>query len=264
MNFSGPKNKLIIGFIFALLVFFCVNFFQKDIRSFSYNISSPIQRFFWGAGNSCSNFFASIIWVNNLKKDKDDLNLKNQELLAKLANFEELQKENETLKSALAVDIHKDFNLVITQVISKDIGQDFILLDKGKNCGMEKNMPVITAQKVLVGKVSEVFDNYSKVMLISDKDCSFDARIKEKDISGIVKGRGNSNILFDLIPQDKEVSKDDVVVSSSLAGFFPANLLVGKISNIKRNDVEAFQQAEINPAFDTKDIDYLFVITSNR
>lgn len=262
MRTSGRRNRFFIGVFLILLVLFCSNFFQKEVKAFFYGISAPFQKVLWKFGDNCANFVSSIIWVDNLRKEKNDFCLKNKELLAQIASLEELKKENEALKSALGIELQKDFTLSEAQIVSKDISQDFIMLDKGSNNGIEKNMPVITAQKVLVGKISEVFNNYSKAMLISNKDCSFDAQIKEKDISGIIKGKGNTEVYFDLIPQDKEVLEGDVIISSSLAGFFPSNLLVGEISKIKRNDVEAFQQADVSLSFDIKEIDYLFVITN--
>ena len=247
----------------ALLIFLCLFFFQKEVKAFFYSVSAPFQKVLWKMGDNCANFVSSIVWVNSIRKEKDDFCLKNRELLSEIAGLEELKKENEALKSALSIELNKDFKLAEAQIISKDISQDFIMLDKGSNDGIEKNMPVITAQKVLIGKISEVFGNYSKAMLISNKKCSFDAQIKERNVSGIIKGKGNMEVFFDLIPQDKEVSKDDVIVSSSLAGFFPSNLLVGQIFKVKRNDVEAFQQAEVSLSFDIKDIDYLFIITND-
>ena len=98
-------------------------------------------------------------------------------------------------------------------------------------------------------------------MLISDKNSVFDAKVQEKDISGVVRGEGNFKIILDLIPRDKEVSSGDIVVTSSLGGIFPAGLLVGQISNVKKNDVDPFQYIEINPSFNIKDINILFLIT---
>jgi rod shape-determining protein MreC len=97
-------------------------------------------------------------------------------------------------------------------------------------------------------------------MLISDKKSFFDAKIQEKEIPGLIKGRGNLKIIFDLIPRDKEVSEGDTIVTTSLAGISPAGILIGKVSSVKKNDVEPFQQIEVKPAFEIGEIDYLFII----
>lgn len=265
MKFLGRRNKLFISFFIAVLILlFFANVFQSQVKPFFYSISNPFQKFFWQIGNNCSNFLSAIVWVNHLKEENNDFYYRNQELLYKIAVLEQSEKENEQLKKALDIELDKEFNLEFIQLIGKDISQDFILIDKGAKDGMAKDMPVISSQKVLLGKISEVYDNYSKVMLISHKDCSFDAKIEGKDISGIIRGKGGLEIFLDLIPQNADISENDTVVSSNLAGFFPANLIIGKVSKAKRNDVDAFQQADISPAFDIKNINYFFVITNSR
>ena len=115
-------------------------------------------------------------------------------------------------------------------------------------------MPAITEQKVLVGRIKEIYDKFSKVMLISQKDSSFDAEF------GIVRGQGNLKLLYDLIPKEKEIFQGDIVVTSALGGIFPQGLLVGKIRKVKKNDVESFQQAEIQPGFNVSQSERLFII----
>lgn len=260
MEFPLKKKKILIGIIIVVLVIFLSNFFQKGVRSFFYSFSAPIQRVFWRAGDRTADFFEAFIRVKKLKKEVDELKLKNQELLSRVAALKELEGENKLLREALGIELQKDFKLLLSQIIGKDVSQDFILIDKGREDGVLENMPVITQQKVLLGKTIEVYNNFSKVMLIFNKNSSFDVKIQEKDISGVVKGKGNFKISLDLIPQDKETSQGDIVVTSKLGGIFPSGLLVGKIKEVKKSDIEPFQVIEIESTFNLEEINYLFVI----
>lgn len=241
---------------------FGLNFFQDDIKSFFYNSSAFSQGILWNIGENASDFFASVFNVENLRKEKEQLSCNNQELLAKIVILEDLKKENDELRNALGLGLEKEYNLLLAQIIGKDISQDFLTINRGFADGVSKNMPVVTGHKVLVGKISEVYKNYSKVMLISNKKVSFDATILKKDISGVVKGLGGFKILFDLLPQDKEISKDDIVISSSFGGIFPKDFLVGMVINIKKNDIDSFQQAELSLSFDINTSSEVFVITN--
>ncbi|MCX6760379.1 MAG: rod shape-determining protein MreC [Candidatus Nealsonbacteria bacterium] len=256
------RFRFLIYIALITIVIFGLNYFQNSIKSFFYSTSGFSQRILWKAGKNTSDFFASIFNAGNLKKEKEELSCNNQELLAKISALEELRKENDELRNALGVGLEKDFNLLLAEITGKDISQDFISVNKGSIDGVSKNMPVVTGHKVLVGKISEVYKNYSKVMLLSDKKSSLDASIKEKDISGVVKGQGGFRLLFDLLPQDKELLKDDIVVSSSFGGIFPAGFLVGRVVSIRKNDIESFQQAEISPSFDINVVSDIFVITN--
>lgn len=256
------KPRIFVYIAVIAVVVFGLNYFQNPIKSFFYNSSSFVQKILWSAGRNTSDFFASVFSAGNLKKEKEELFCNNQELLAKIASLEDLKKENDELRNALGVGLQKDFNLLLADITGKDISQDFITISKGSIDGVSKNMPVVTGHKVLVGKISEVFKNYSKVMLLSNKKSSFDASVKEKDISGVIKGQGGFNILFDLLPQDKNISENDVVVSSNFGGIFPADFLVGRVVSVRKNDIESFQQAEISPAFDINVVSDVFIITN--
>jgi len=257
-------SKLKIGVIAVLLVilFVVLNLtnFSKEIKNFFYLISSPIQKALWPVGERVSDFFETISEIKNLKRENEKLKLEIQELLAENAKLKELKKENEVLREALKIGLEKEFRLTIAEVIGKDISQDSLIINKGSKDGISKGFPVITQQKILLGKISQVYKNFSKVMLISNKNSTFSAKIQEKDIEGIVKGKGNLQLFLDLIPQNAEIGEGDDIVTISLGGIFPEGLLVGEIKEVKKSDIEPFQQAEISLFFDIKKIEKLFII----
>lgn len=265
MRFPSKKRRFLILIVIVVSLIVLLNLFQKEVRGFFYCFSAPIQKVLFRTGDRVSDFFESFIKIKSLKSEVDDLKIKNQELLSQIVALKELEEENETLREALGIELQKEFKLTLAQIIGKDISQDFILIDKGSEDDISEKMPVITQQKVLVGKISEVYKNYSKVMLISNKKSSFDAEIQKNsssknDISGVVKGEGSFKIIFDLLPREADISQEDVVITSSMGGIFPKGLLVGQIKEVKKSDVDPFQQVKIEPAFDIKNINNLFVI----
>jgi len=248
-------------FIFSLiLIIFLLNFYQKEVKNFFYKISEPIQKIFWRVGIKLSNFFETTSEIKRLKSENENLKLRNQELLAQIANLIELKKENEILREALDLGLEKEFKISLAQITSKDISQDFILVNKGSKDGILENMPVITSQKILVGKIYKVYKNYSRVMLLTNKENSFGGKIVGKEILGEVSGRGKLKIIFDLVPSEKEIFEEDLVETTVLGGVFPKGLLVGKIGKIQKSDVQSFYQAEISPFFDLDKLETIFII----
>lgn len=264
MKFSRRLRKSIsrglLIIVIAVLTIIFSNVYQKEVRNFFYKISEPIQRSFWIAGGRISNFFEAISQIQNLKKENEELRLKIKELLAKIANLEELKKENVNLRKALNIGLQKEFDLTLAQVISKDISKDSISINKGKEDGLSKGLPVITEQKVLLGEIYEVYKNYSKVRLISNKESSFDGEIVGKGTLGQVKGEGNSKILFDLISPEQEVKEKDLIETSALGGEFPKGLIVGEIKKVQKSDVQPLYQAEVSSLFDIGKLETVFVI----
>lgn len=254
-------RKTLFFIVIIVLIFSFLIFFQKEIKGFFYSFSAPIQKFFWQIGERSFNFLNVVFRTKNLKNEKDELEFKNQQLTIQLADLNELKQENESLRQALDLGLEKDFKLAFAEIISKDVSQDFILIDKGEENGISENMPVITEQKVLIGRIIETYKKFSKVMLISHKESSFDAKIlNQDDCSGVIKGLGNFNLLLDLISLEKEVYPGDIIVTSCWGGIFPDNLLVGEVKKVKKTDLESFQQADLEPIFNLSKSRNVFII----
>jgi len=261
MKLSFKKNKVWVGIIIIILIFILLNLFQSQVKGFFYSFSVPIQKPLWRAGENISDFLFSVFTIGKLRNQAEELEFKNQDLIYQISLLSELKEENIILRQALDLELEKEFRLEMAQIIGKDISQEFILINKGAEQGILKDMPVITEQKVLIGRVKEIYNDFSKVMLIFHKESSFDAKIQreeEKDVSGIVKGTGSQGLTLDLIKD--EVFEQDIVLTSALGNIFPEGLLVGRIRAIKKSDVETFQQAEIDPAFNISNTNKVFII----
>ncbi len=247
MRFSPKQNRILIAISFILLILI-LNFFQKEVKNFFYLISSPIQKWFWQGGGKIASFLKVFSEIKNLKEENEKLLFKNQELLVENFALKEIKKENEFLKKALEINLEEEFKVDLVQVLGKDVFQDFLIINKGFKDGISIGLPVITEEKVLVGKINKVYENFSKVTLLTAKDFSFDGEIAEKEIYGILKGKGGLKLSLEFLPIDKEVKEGDVVVTAILGGVFPRGLLVGKIKRVQKSDIESFQRAEVEPA----------------
>lgn len=274
--FTGKKEKFFSKDIFAvsrlkagIIVLIIISFlllnlpsFSQRIRNFFYTISEPIQGWLWQKGGGLFDFFdwlskAKIVWQEN-----ENLKLENQELIQKSIELEQLRRENDVLRKALGLDLAGEFELIISDIIGREITEDYLIIDKGSKDGVVFGFPVITQQKSLVGKVIQVYETTSKIQLLSSGNSSFDVKIFEKEIYGLVKGKGNFNLSLEFIPREQELNTRDKVITTSLGGNFPKGLLVGEIKEIKKSDISSFQEAVLEPGFDGRKLDYLFLITN--
>jgi rod shape-determining protein MreC len=242
------SKKVVLLLATFILVIFLLNLYQNQVRNFFYLVSEPIQKTLWGARKA------------QMEEENVKLRLQVQELLSETGRLFELERENKVLREALGLGLQREFNLILSQVTGKNIAEDSLIINKGAKAGVKNDTPVITQQKVLIGKIDEVFENFSRIQLISNKKSSFDARVLGREVQGLVKGGGNFKISFDLVPQYEEVKEGELITTTALGGIFPAGLLVGQIKGVKKSDIEPFQQIEISPAFDIKQLDYLFII----
>ncbi len=259
MSYNPVKKRLLVLFI-LLVVFGVLGLFSSQVKSFFYNKSLNLQFMFWQSGQA---------W----KTDEEIKKLieENHNLLSQLADLETTQNENEFLRQALGLGLEKEFDLIMAQATAKNVFtfkgatfEDSILINKGKEDGIRKDFPVILADKILIGKVVEVYDSFSRVVLISNKDSMIDIEIQETGIFALAKGEGNFKIALDLFPKDKELKEGALAYTSALGGIYPSGLVLGQIRNIKKIDNEAFINANIEPAFGLAQLDRVFVIKTAK
>lgn len=256
------KKKKFVFFLVGIIVLVSLNFFQSEVRNFFYLISQPFQKCFNKINQSISDFGGVIFNIKELKQEKEVLLLENQSLKSQLAALKEIENENETIRQALDLNLQEEFALLMVEVTLRDSLHDFILINKGGSHGISKGMSVISGQRILVGRVAEVYDDFSQVMLITSGKSVFPGKIQEGDIGGVIKGLGNSGLFFDLIPQQKQVSAGQQVVTVGLDKVFPKGILVGEIESVQKSDLAPFQQARIKPSFDVQGLETVFVILS--
>jgi rod shape-determining protein MreC len=258
------KKILVLGIVFLILL----NFFKEKVRNYFFLFSQPIQKFFWQKGNALSEFFKTLVKLKDLKEENERLKSQILSLLAENASLKELKNENEFLRKALDLGLEKEFKLTLVEPTAKNPSQDLLTINKGKKEGLAEGMTVINQEKILVGKVQKVYDDFSKVALFTHKGISFDVKIvpsegEREEIFGLAKGEGNLRAFVDFLPKEKEIKNGDLLITASLGGVFPEGFLVGKVKEVKKSDLEKFQKVEIEPLFDLNQTNFLWVV-SNR
>ncbi len=52
------------------------------------------------------------------------------------------------------------------------------------------------------------------------------------------------------------------MLTSGLGGGYPPNLIVGQVGNVRTNDVDLFQQANVQPVVDFNQLQIVLIITN--
>ena len=62
------------------------------------------------------------------------------------------------------------------------------------------------------------------------------------------------------IPQGDTVDVGDVVFTSGLGGNLPKRLVIGQVASVHKSDVEMFQEADIIPAVNLRDLESVMIL----
>jgi rod shape-determining protein MreC len=187
-------------------------------------------------------------------------------LQAEIARLRELEVENRDLRNLLGLKQRTGTGeLLPVRAIARDPSPfvQAVTIDRGSEDGVREGMPVITWRGV-VGRVNRVGPTSSKVLLITDTSSSISGRIQgsESRVTGLVRGRPEGGLLMQHIPQEESVQPGDTIVTSDLGGILPEGLVIGQIVQIRRKDVDVFQEAVIEPSSDMKSLERLYVLQS--
>jgi rod shape-determining protein MreC len=156
-----------------------------------------------------------------------------------------------------------EYRRVVADVIGQDTNPalESILIDKGIEDGVRTGMPV-EAARGLVGQVYRATNNAAQVALLTETASAIPVRLGTTRATGMLRGAGRGALpTIDWIDLQHIVEVGELVMTSGLGGKFPADLVIGRVVEVERNEAELFQRAVVQPAVDFRTLETLFVIT---
>lgn len=155
------------------------------------------------------------------------------------------------------------YTYIAAKVINNSVNKrnNYIMLNKGRKLGIEKDMAVITSNGI-VGIVVSVSDNFSWVMSVLNKHTKISGRIKKNNQMGTIIWEGKDFSIGTLvdIPAHVKISKGDTIVTSGFSYIFPAGIFVGTIKDFRVEQGDHFYVIPFNFGVDYNSLDYVYVV----
>lgn len=241
----------------------------KQVRSGVGFAMAPIQNVLRETGQTVSSFFATLGEIDRLRQENQALTTQVNELATQNRSLEALRVQNQQLTDVLQVRSSLAYDSVAAEVISRRItSQEHVIsLDKGANAGIERDDPVIGSGGALVGQVTEVGPNYSRVLLITDERMNVVGLLESSRGVGTIRGRLERPLEMDGIAATNTVNLGEAVVtagielSEDVRSPYPKGLLIGTIADVERSPDQLFQTALVAPAANFETLEYVLVIT---
>lgn len=168
-----------------------------------------------------------------------DLELRLAESSVKLGELEHLRKENEELRYLLE---NTDRTAEKVSLVAPVMSLARPALAGGSQQGIEQGS-LIFARDTLLGRVSEVGDFSSRVVLLSEKESRSLLAKSEAGDQGVVRGDGQ-RVLFTEVPLDQPLQVGERVETAGQSDF-PAGLFIGRISQIWTKPGDSVQTAVV-------------------
>ena len=267
------ENKfLIVTIVIAILLVGTTSFisalgYTSYVRNAIGIVLTPIQKGANHVIDSIENLFISKEDYKKLQEENDKLKLQIADQQDELAKAENALKENEKLKEYLGVkEEHNDFVMTTAEVINNTStsNSNVITINKGLSHSMKPGMPVIDKYG-LVGCISEVGYNWSKVKTVIDPDTSIGVYVERTGETGISSGKFSASkeglFTVNYLDENTTIKEGDRIFTSGDGSMFPKGLLLGTVKHTEKDSVSRETIAYITPIAQIKEAKEVMVIT---
>ncbi|MDP2726465.1 MAG: rod shape-determining protein MreC [Dehalococcoidia bacterium] len=256
--------------VIFLLIFVSIYIQQNrsfiTIRSTVVDTLAPLQEALSGLSGASRDFLSSFKDMQTRSSDNQKLNQMVEELRRENVElWERIAQQQKTMEEMGYQKANPNWNYLSARVIAWDPSSMVrtLVIDKGSLDGVDSGM-VVVAPSGLVGKVIELTDRWSKVLLITDPRSSVNGMLQgERDQSrGILQGQPDGLLRMKYLLAESMVRRGDVVITSGLGGGFPPGLFVGWVLEVSYSDGQMFHEALVKPAANLSDLSNVMVITN--
>ena len=182
-------------------------------------------------------------------------------LEARLIGLEEVLRENTRFQELLGFK----GNLIYSSVMANVIGRDptnwnaSMIIDRGTDDGIAPGMPVVNAAGV-VGKIAEVNQTTSRVILLNDPQFSVVALVQRPREIGLLSGSLPGTCRLRYLPNNANIEIGDKIITSKLSSSFPEGLLIGEVIGIKSGYQHTEDEYIVQPAVSLSKIEEVLII----
>ena len=269
--FSG-KQLIFVGLaLFIAINFVVITMSSKEslpgigIERLFISITSPFQSVVTNTIDVTQNIWNTYFMAVLAVKENSELKKQLGKAIEIKNRYEELELENIRLKKFVNFTGLVPDTYIAAQIVARDPSPWFktMMIDKGAKDGLLKGSPVLVSEGI-VGQLLEVADNYSKVLLITDRNSAVDALVQNSRVRGIVKGNNENNCFFVYALRKDEVKEGETIVSSGLDQVFPKGLKIGRILKVTKVHSQLFQDISIETSVDFDKLEEVLVFKNGR
>ncbi len=196
----------------------------------------------------------------------ESLRRENEQLRIQIQQAEGIERENARLRQLVGWQRQTRWNLRLARVVLRDPANWWrtVQIDLGSLNGVSNNLPVLTAEGHLVGRVASTSLTRSQVVLLGDPNCRVAARVlNEAGDTGIISAGGlfdGSMVVMNHLSRNANVKPGQRVVTSGLGGTFPKDILVGQIADARPVEYGLYTEALVKLAANPGALEEVWVL----
>lgn len=228
---------------------------RSNIRDLILTVSSTIA----SPAILLNDGITTIIEINNLYSELDEYK-KQQALSSNI--FQELsvlRQQVEIYESDLNIIKDNDHDSIGAEIFTDSSNRYFssVLIKAGSNDNLKENNAIVSS-KGLLGRISEVGEEVSRGLLLTDISSRVPVSVSSNEIQGILIGQNLKKPRVYYLLNISSLNEGDLVTTSGKGGIFPSNIPIGTVSdkNQKNKYIEIDLFERINNLSHVRIINY--------
>jgi rod shape-determining protein MreC len=208
--------------------------------------------------------FRTIRQIPVLRSDTQKLQEQNLVLAQKLIGYQDVIRENQTLRTELGVTgVARTYKKVFARIVVRGLStvDQTFTVDIGTGSGIRIGQPAVS-HGALVGKVISADANSAVIRTIISRESRIQARVSESREKGLLIGDGSNTFLSD-VTQGVTVMQDSVVETSGLGGSLPQGIIIGQIGTGMSQKSDLSQKFLINVSQDPNSLESVFILLTD-
>ena len=256
----ATSNKIltIISLTFASILLFTSYMYPNINYSIKIKIidySSHIINSIYTPINTFNKSIANIHNIYNTYNINNEIIKENKSLKIISNKMQLLYAENQELKKLLNLPNEISYKFVTSKIISKSNASFIrsVILMSGKKDNISIKSPVVDNNNLL-GYISELGNNSSRVIALTDINTKIPAFVPNKNIKIIVSGNNSNFLEISNYLDISSLKSGDKVFSSGDGNMYPSGLFIGTIK------IKLDGKIIVEPFSNLNDLNYVQVI----
>ena len=231
------------------------------IRVWTVGAIAPLEKGLTWFQGGIGDVWRSYIYLRGVRQENRDLKYEIERLRLEQVRLSDDADQARRLQALFGFKQKFISKTVAAQVIGSSGSEQSrsLFIDKGTHQGIEKGMPVITADGV-VGRILNAYSSTAQVLLMNDQTSGVGALLEKSRLQGVVRGTPMGEVVLEKVMSDEQVAAGETVLTSGGDRIFPKGLPIGTITRVSPGP-GLFLNIRIHPVANLSKLEEVLVIT---
>jgi rod shape-determining protein MreC len=244
-SFLGVIGGIIVGLILLVVSLVSPTTFE-GLRGAALDITGPVAESLHSVSATANGLVSGAGNYWDAARQNGQLKRQNRAMLQRMVEAKAIFQENMQLKAALQLRQHTHDTVAVGRIVGSSFNSPrrFAILSAGASDGVREGMPVRSADG-LVGRIIDLGQFASRVLLVSDRTSIVPARLLRNGIPVIAQGRGDGTVEIRPLEVGRNPFRPgDIIISSGTGGLYPPLVPVARVVRLKGDEAIALPLAD--------------------